>query len=137
MATESQEPEPEIIDSSAVTKYFAKEPGWATVEKYIASGDSLELAVKETANALWKKILKKEVKLETAQKLVQALMDTIWLLDQSQYIERALEIASEYKITLYDSLFLACAEARHAKLVSCDSRQLDIASQLGIRTVAV
>ena len=127
----------EIIDSSALTKYAAKEPGWSDVEKYIPSGDSLELALQETSNALWKKIRKKEIGLETARKIVAILGETISFLDQRTYLDRALETASANSITVYEALFVACAEMENATLVSCDRRQLEVARELGIDTAEV
>ena len=126
-----------IIDSSALTKYAAKEPDWLKVEKYIASADSLELALKETSNALWKKIQRKEMELESAKKIVRTLADTLWFLDQRKYMDRALEIATQYHIAVYDALFVACAEMESSKLISCDERQIEVANELGIETIKV
>ena len=127
----------EIIDSSAITKYFTREPGWLEVERYIANADTLELALKETSNALWKKILKKEIKLDAVKKIVKAFTETLWILDQRLYLDRALEIATQYNVSVYDALFLACAEIEKGKLVSCDGRQLEVARELGINVIVV
>jgi len=127
----------EIIDSSALIKYAAKETDWLKIEKYIASADSLELALKETSNALWKKIQRKEIELESAKKIIKSLSETVWFLDQRRYMDRALEIATRYHIAVYDALFLACAEIENCKLVSCDGRQLEVATVLGIETIKV
>jgi predicted nucleic acid-binding protein len=126
-----------VIDSSAIAKYSSKEPDWSKVEKYITSGDTLELAIKETGNALWKKILKKEVELDTAKKIVKILSSTLSILDQHAYMDRALEIATRHNISLYDALFLACAKMENSKLVSSDARQLEVARELGIGTIEV
>lgn len=126
-----------VIDSSALTKYAAKEGDWTKVERYVASADSLELAVIETGNALWKKIRAGEVDLNSAVKIVQTLADSTWFLDQRKYVGRALEIATKYRITVYDSLFLACAEMENSDLVSCDGRQIEVAAALGIKTIPV
>lgn len=128
---------PEIIDSSALAKYVARETDWTKVEAYVASADSLELALKETANALWKKIRKKEMNLETAKAIIMNLSGNIWFLDQRDYLDRALEIAAKYDISVYDALFLACAQKENSSLVSCDKRQMEIAQELGIKTIAV
>lgn len=126
-----------IIDSSALTKYAAKEGGWDRIGEYLAKSDSLELALTETGNALWKKIQRKEVSLESAKTILRTLADSIWFLDERKYLERALEIANQYHVTVYDSLFLACAEAENSDLVSCDGSQIKVAGRLGIRTIAV
>ena len=62
----------QIIDSSALTKYAAKERDWAKIEGYLASADSLELALIETSNALWKEIQKKEIDLNLQRKLFKS-----------------------------------------------------------------
>ena len=76
----------QIIDSSALTKYAAKEPDWAKIEGYLASADSLEIALIETSNALWKKIQKKEIDLGTSKKIVQILSNSVWFLDHQKYV---------------------------------------------------
>jgi predicted nucleic acid-binding protein len=44
-------------DSSALVKYYAREPGWERVRKVVLEDVvTLELAVIEVANALWKKV---------------------------------------------------------------------------------
>jgi predicted nucleic acid-binding protein len=127
----------QIIDSSALTKYAAKERDWAKIRGYLASADSLELALTETSNALWKKIQKKEIDLETTKTIVQILSDSVWFLDQKKYVARAIEISVKYRITVYDSLFVACAEMENSDLVSCDGRQIEVAEELGIKTISV
>lgn len=127
----------EIIDSSALTKYATKEPDWLKVERYIASSDSLELALIETSNALWKKILRQEIELESAKKIMRTLADTLWFLDQRKYIDRAFDIATQHHITVYDALFLACAQMENSTLISCDVRQLEVADKLRIERIQV
>jgi len=77
------------------------------------------------------------MELESAKKIITILYDTVWFLDQRRYIGRALEIATQYHIAVYDALFLACAEMEKCKLVSCDGRQLEVATELGIETIKV
>ena len=120
-----------------MTKYAAKERDWVKIEGYLVSADSLELAIIETSNALWKKIQKKEIDLESTKRIVQILSDSVWLLDQRKYAARALEIAAKYRITIYDSLFVACAEMENSDLISCDGRQIEVAGELGIKTISV
>ena len=116
---------------------MAKEDGWEKIEGYLESADSLELALLETSNALWKKIQKKEIDVESTKKIVRILSESVWFLDQQEYVVRALEIAVIYRITVYDSLFVACAEMENGDLISCDSRQIEVAEELGIKTISV
>jgi predicted nucleic acid-binding protein len=50
---------------------------------------------------------------------------------------RALEIAVKYRITVYDSIFLACAQTERLILVSSDDKQLEVAALLGIEKLKV
>ncbi|MEM3549562.1 MAG: hypothetical protein QXN87_06015 [Candidatus Bathyarchaeia archaeon] len=60
-----------VIDSSALIKYIAKEECWDNVRKHIKEGcGTLDIALKETAKALVKKMLRDEVDLETAKKII-------------------------------------------------------------------
>jgi len=68
-----------VIDSSALIKYFTREPGWERVRElmmdYVVA---IDLVVKEVANALWKKIIESEVNYDTALTIIKTLMeDTI------------------------------------------------------------
>ncbi|MGI0081578.1 MAG: type II toxin-antitoxin system VapC family toxin [Nitrososphaerales archaeon] len=126
-----------LLDSSAISKYALKEPGWQEVEQHLVGCSSIELALKETANALWKKIMKKEVELQSAKQIVKMLSGIIWCLDQAKHLDRALEIATKHKLSVYDALFLASAEAESYVLVSCDLRQLEVAASLGINSIRI
>ncbi|MEM1611366.1 MAG: type II toxin-antitoxin system VapC family toxin [Sulfolobales archaeon] len=47
-----------VIDPSSLIKYFSREEGWDRVRDLMRDGViTLDLAVKEVANALWKKVL--------------------------------------------------------------------------------
>ncbi|MDG6905663.1 MAG: hypothetical protein JRN20_07760 [Nitrososphaerota archaeon] len=51
---------------------------------------------------------------KSTKKIVQILSDSVWFLDQQKYVARALEMAVKYHITVYDSLFVACAETENS-----------------------
>jgi len=54
-----------VIDSSALTKYLLKEKGWKKI--YFSKECSLDLAMKEVANAIWKRVfLLKDIDVERA-----------------------------------------------------------------------
>jgi len=61
-------------DSSALVKYYAREPGWERVRKVVLEGVvTLELAVIEVANALWKKVLRSKMSFDLAREIVEDL----------------------------------------------------------------
>jgi len=60
-----------VIDSSALIKYFSREKGWEDVRRYMLEGVlTIDLAIKETLNALWRKIIKEEIMYETVVKII-------------------------------------------------------------------
>ena len=122
-----------IIDSSVIVKFFSKEPGWRSVKKYLLKPYTLELAVKELGNALWKKALKGEVSFKDAVEIIRGFKLIARFIKQDAVIERAFELALKYRITLYDSLFIAAAEKTGATLVTCDSKQAEVARLLGLQ----
>jgi predicted nucleic acid-binding protein len=119
-----------VIDSSALIKYVSKEEGWEIVETHIKEGCvTLELAIKETANALVKKVLKNEVATETAKKIIAHLPKIVRIVPQTEHFSKALEIATKYKITIYDALFIALAVNFGQPLLTSDKKQAEISEK--------
>ena len=128
-----------VIDASALSKYLLREEGWEHVESYLAKGTySLDHVVKEVGNAIWKHYaIRKIISLDLALELFKALKrliddEVIKIENQDAYIDKAMEIALEHAITLYDALYVAQA-LRHGELLTCDRKQYEIAKALGIR----
>ena len=125
------------IDSSVLVMYFSKEEGWEEAEKVIEQGVvTLELAVKEVANSLWKKVLREEMAEEDAIRIILDLAsgDIIRIEDQGKYLEEAFDIAAKKRITIYDALFISLAKSRKLELVTCDRRQGRVAEEEGVKT---
>jgi len=129
-----------VIDSSALIKYFSREKGWEDVRRYMLEGVlTIDLAIKETLNALWRKIIKEEIMYETVVKLIEDLTENrpFPLESQEQYLTDAFEIAVNNHITIYDALFIAVAKRRNLELITSDKKQADIAERLGVKTILV
>ncbi len=128
------------VDSSALSKYLLREEGWEGVRRRLEEGGiSLEIALKETCNALWKRVMRGEVEGEMASRVVEELMrwEILKLADQRELIEEAFKIAIRRKITLYDSLFIALAKAMDIPLLTSDERQSKAASEEGVEVIRV
>ena len=128
------------IDSSALVKYFSREEDWKKVEEEILKGTiSLDLAIKEVANALWKKTLNKEIRLEDAEEIVKDLIkgETIKIENQDNYLSAALKTAVKNKITIYDALFIELARNTQTQLVTSDHTQAEAARKEGITTKTI
>jgi len=119
-----------VIDSSALIKYVAKEEGWEKVEEHLKEGClTVDLAVKETANALAKKALSNEVTVETAKEIVGRLPKIVRIIPQKEHLLRALEIAVEHKIAVYDALFIALSVNTNTPLLTSDDKQAEISKK--------
>lgn len=126
------------IDSSALVKYFSREAGWEKVRELIIDGViTLDLAVKELANALWKKALRGELSIDVAKTILRDLVEegAIPLEKQEKYILKAFEIAVRYNVTVYDALFMAFAKENSLELITSDKIQADLANRIGVKAI--
>jgi predicted nucleic acid-binding protein len=127
-----------VIDSTVLAKYLLKEEGWEQVRSILISKQyTVSLAVKEAANAIWKRaILLKDINSGQATELLRDLNDISRMLirveTQRQYLVEAMRIALKHRIPIYDSLFIAQAKSKGAALVTSDKRQYAIALKEGI-----
>jgi predicted nucleic acid-binding protein len=129
-----------VIDSSALVKYFTREEGWERVREAMLEGIvTLDLAVKELANTLWKKVMRNEMSLETARAVLRDIIEekAIPVEGQDKYIAKAFNIAVEHGITVYDALFIVLAKESSLEFITSDKVQADVASKLGVKTMIV
>lgn len=127
-----------VIDSSAIIKYVTKEEKWQEVEGHIKEGCvTLDLAIKETANALVKKMLKREVDIETAKAVLTSLSKIVKILPQHEHFLQALEIAIKYKLAIYDALFIALSINTKKPLLTSDRKQAEISNECGVTAMLV
>ncbi|WP_054857252.1 type II toxin-antitoxin system VapC family toxin [Vulcanisaeta sp. JCM 16159] len=131
-----------VIDASTLAKYVLKEVGWRDISEFIRVNKpiySVDLIIKEVANALWKYVKRQIIADYIAQELINAvieLVDTgvIILEPEEQYISDAFTIALHNGITVYDSLYIAQALKRGTLLTS-DKEQASVARKLGISVI--
>ncbi|MEM1582787.1 MAG: type II toxin-antitoxin system VapC family toxin [Candidatus Bathyarchaeia archaeon] len=129
-----------VIDSSTLIKYFTREDGWEKVREIILEGViTLDLAIKEVANALWRKVLRGDLKHETAIKILKDLVEEkpLLIINQDKYLINAFEISAKHGITIYDALFVALSKERSQELVTSDTKQAKIARELGLKAILV
>ena len=87
-----------VIDASALTKFVLKEEGWEEVTPYLKTGAaSIDLVVKEAANAVWKNFKQGTVSIKEAKIILQALKEivekVIKIEGELNYIDEAVKIA--------------------------------------------
>lgn len=129
-----------VVDSSALSKYFLKEEEWMEVKEHIERVSiSLEMALKEACNALWKRVRRGEVEEEVALNMVKAIAEweILKMADQRELMEEAFKVAVREELPLYDSLFIALAKMRGLPLLTSDERQAESASSEGVEVIKV
>ena len=126
-----------IIDSSTIVKYFSAEPGWENLRTFLNSPITIELSIKELGNALWKKVISNQFEMDSAKEVLLEFQRIARFYDQKKYVKKAFEIAVNYHITLYDSLFIAAALAENCELLTSDEKQGKISSENGVITTIV
>jgi len=115
-----------------LVKIITKEPGWEKLEELLRGGETLDLALVEVSNAIWKKtVLLGMMKYEDsiiALKAVRELLPQLLVVHKSvDFLQRAMEISLKEKIPIYDSLYIALAEDKGEKLITGDKKQYDVA----------
>lgn len=122
-------------------KYFSKEKGWEVVERVFLQGDlmTLDLALKEVANALWKKVLREEMTLEDSLKLINTLKEgvIVEIVPGNAYLEEGFRITVRQKSSIYDSLFIALAKSVGGKLITSDLMQRNAGINEGIEVEVI
>ena len=130
-----------VIDSSTLAVFLLKEEGWKRMMEILREKPyTIELAVKEVANLIWKRAkLLKDIDESKALTILGDLLElrrtALRIEPQDIYLSQALEIALKNDATIYDSLFIAQALAKKAILVTLDKKQAEIASRLGVQLI--
>lgn len=131
-----------VVDASALTAFILKETGWKSLANYLKYGLSVDHAIKEVANALWRlHRVKKAIGVEDAERLFNILCSLVGvnvLLEPEQtYLSKAFRIALEYGISVYDALYIALAAEKNLPLLTLDEKQREAAITFGVRTFEV
>ncbi len=93
--------------------------------------------MKEVANAIWKaarlrKVLSEDEAWKAYEILRRIVGKNVVIVPELDYLNRSLEIALKFGITVYDALYLALAEERGLPLLSLDDKQREVAKKLGV-----
>ena len=129
-----------VIDASTLAKFILKEEGWEEVAEQLKAGTlSVDLVVKEVANAVWKRFRQGAVSREEAKSMLNALKEiqerAIKIEEELTYLDGAAEIAFDRDITIYDSLYIALAKEKGLKLLTADETQASVATAENVDTI--
>jgi predicted nucleic acid-binding protein len=92
-----------------------------------------ELALAEAGQVLHKEVMRRVLRQAEAVELLQDLLDLpLQLFSHKPLLPRALELAQELDVTVYDTLFLALAEKYDASLITADEEMRKAAARLSL-----
>jgi predicted nucleic acid-binding protein len=114
-----------VADASVFVKVLLKEPGWENI-RLDSDTATLDYALVEGMNAIWKAVRRKELSLEQGKikiTVLKTLGSSLAIFEAGNFFERGLEIALKENITIYDAPYIALAEALNAELHTADERQ--------------
>ncbi len=124
------------VDSSSLSKYLNKEENYKLVANEISSAggcSSLEMAMSEVGNSVWKRVLKREITSDAAlavyQEFTKAVTkDGLISLEpmDEELLNSSLKVAIEEGITFYDSSFIELGHKEGRGLITSDEKQRKI-----------
>ncbi len=122
-----------MVDASVISAFILKEPGWRNLTDYLLKCLTVDHALKEVSNAIWKARMRKLISIDDAEKKFTAFRKlvgvNIELFPEDKLIDVAFKIALEEDITVYDALYIALAERKKATLITLDKRQAEISKR--------
>jgi len=129
-----------VIDASALAKFILKEEGWERVADFLKAGTiSVDHVMKETVNAIWKRLIQREISFEDAKSMFEAMKEilnkAVVIENEMNYINEAFEISIKRNITIYDSLYIALAKKKKLELLTSDEIQTQTASLEGVHAM--
>ena len=129
-----------VVDASVLAAFTRKEPGWERLAGVVKMCITVDLAVKEVLNTIWRDYyVRRTISLDTAMRLQQVLSSmtgiNILVEPEDKYVSRAFEIALKTGTTVYDALYIALALEKNTPLVTLDEKQAKAAETLGVKTI--
>jgi len=129
-----------VIDSSSLSKYVNREANWKEVRGLLEEGcTTLDLAIKEVGNNIWKRVTRGELTPEAAVSLFKdfTALKPFKTASQENLYVKALETAIESDLTLYDALFIQLSQELDLPLVTSDEKQAKASQKLGVDTIHI
>ena len=117
-----------VVDASVAVKWVIPEELSDQAESLRGRAARLlapDLLLPEAANALWKKLLRREITTSEAAQAIDLLMASgLDLRPSGPLLGRALTLAQRLRHPVYDCIYVALAQAEGATLVTADQRLL-------------
>ena len=127
-----------VVDASVIAKFILKEKNWENLISVLKGSSTLELAINESTNAIWKAFYRELISEKDATEKLRALillMESIEVRKSLNFLEDGLKISIKHKIPIYDSLYIAFALKEGKELYTCDNMQYKVSLKEGIRCI--
>ncbi len=127
-----------VVDASVIAKFILKEENWESLILVLKGSSTLEFALNESANAIWKAFYRGLISEKDAAEKLRALillMESIKVRKSLNFLEDGLRISIKHKIPIYDSLYIAFALKEGKELYTCDNMQYKVSLKEGIKCI--
>ncbi len=118
-----------VVDASVAVKWFLPEPHAPAAQRVLKGRRTLlapDLIWAEVGNVLWKRLQRAEITHEVAERILQDFKRfPLQTYAAKPLLEPAWALAAQWRISIYDGLYLALAISRHCKLVTADRAFVD------------
>ena len=124
-----------VIDSSALIKYVNRERGWEQVQEHIIAGcGTVDLALKELGNALWKRVMRKELTEKQAIDLMNFVLEKkiVRVFPQEPLLPEALALSMKTGLPVYDCIYIVLAKQLGTELITSDRKLAEKAKEVGV-----
>ena len=129
-----------VVDASVIAKFILKEENWESLISVLKGSSTLELAINESTNAIWKAFYRGLISEKDATEKLRALIllkESIEVRKSLNFLEDGLRISIKHKIPIpiYDSLYIAFALKEGKELYTCDNIQYKVSLKEGVKCI--
>jgi predicted nucleic acid-binding protein len=131
-----------VIDASVVIEYLVAGPNTLHAQAFFATmidADRLlvpEFCLLECTNVIWKQVRFTGMKLFAAYQLLGLLRKLkLQRTPMKRLLDRALEIAVDHQLAVYDAGYVALSERYQCSLISIDQPQIQAAHREGVAVI--
>jgi predicted nucleic acid-binding protein len=119
-----------VVDASVAVKWFFSEVHEAAALRLVEGRHDLlvpDVFFAEFGNALWKRVTRSEITAAVAAGALEGLGRLFFQVHPAQaLVPLALDLATRFDRSVYDSMYLAVAVLRHCPVVTADRRFHDV-----------
>ena len=130
-----------VADASLISAFILKEKRWKSYASLLKNAFTVDHAIKEVSNAIWKAYIKKHIGVDDVKFKFEALKKlfskNLVITPESELLDKAMEIALKHEISVYDSLYLALAVVKRTNLSSLDEEQIRVAKELNVPVIPI